>query len=70
MQEIRKAPNKTVGIDSNKQVTTTNVNGLIFQINTKIRVLKKGNPIIYKIFIRPIYKIQCKEVKRKKQSNM
>lgn len=57
MQEIRKVLNKIVGIDLNKQVIIINVNGLIFQINIKIRVLKKGNLIIYKIFIRFIYKI-------------
>lgn len=42
MQGIFKVQNKTVGIGSNKSITTTNVNGLILQMNTKIiRSLKK-----------------------------
>lgn len=42
MQGIFKVQNKPVGIGSNKSITTTNVNGLTLQMNTKIiRSLKK-----------------------------
>lgn len=69
MQDICKAPNKTVKIDSNKSVTITNVNRLIPQINTKIiKPLKKSND---KIFIRLISNIQqCKKIERKKWNNV
>ena len=42
MQGMFKVQNKTVGTVSNKSITTTNVNGLTLQMNTKIiRSLKK-----------------------------
>lgn len=47
MQDICKAQNETVEIDSNKSVTATNVKRLIPQINREIiRLLKKENAMI------------------------
>lgn len=62
MQDICKAQNETVEIDSNKSVTATNVKRLIPQINRDYQTFKKrkcNDKIL--ISIR-----RCKKIERKK----